>query len=288
MIKCIVCDLDGTLLNKDHVLGEFNASVIRQVQAAGLEFMIATGRSWDSVEPLLAPYGVTCRCLLLNGAIVQDRSGKIIKEIPLDEARIKHIIEILERFDVNIQLYTKDGVATPHPERIKDDFKKRIMKMEQKSEQEVEEMMSQNGFFNFQVVIDSWEAYFASNPVVYKMEAFSNDDEKMIQVRHELKDIPNIDISDSIGKNFELTDVRAQKGIVLASYIKELGYEMDEVAVFGDSMNDYLMMKNFPHSYAPKNACETILELSSKVIGYHYEDAVGKEILDILQVGNKS
>lgn len=283
MIKCIVCDLDGTLLNKDHVLGDFNANAIKQAQEAGLEFMVATGRGWDSVHSLLTQYGITCRCLLLNGAVVQDEHATILKETTLDEERVKAIIEILERYDVNIQLYTKAGTATPHPDRIMNDFKERIMMMEHKTAEEVESIMNQNSFCRFQVIIDSWENYFLSNPKIYKMEAFSNDDEKMSKVREALKAIKDIDISDSIGKNFELTDVHAQKGLILASYIKELGYELEEVAVFGDSMNDYMMMKNFPHSYAPKNACETILSVSSNIIGYHYEDAVGKEILHILE-----
>lgn len=283
MIKCFVCDLDGTLLNKQHTLGKFHAEVIQKVQSSGYRFMIATGRSWESVEPLLKPYGITCRCLLLNGAIVQDEQANVIAETPLDYERVKRIIAVIEKYDVNIQLYTKEGTATPHPERIKEDFKLRMMQMEQKSAEEVEAMMNENGFFNFHVLIEDWDSYFAKNPIIYKMEAFSNDDEKMGHVREELTEIEHIDISDSIGKNFELTDVHAQKGLILEKEIKALGYTKEEVAVFGDSMNDYLMMKQFPYSFALENASDAIKEVAGYQIGHHDDNAVGKEILRIMK-----
>lgn len=283
MIKCFVCDLDGTLLNRQHCLGKFNAEAIQKAQQEGYEFMIATGRSWESVAPLIQEYDIHCRCLLLNGAVVQDETANVILQTPLDYDRVKKIIKIIEKYDVNIQLYTKEGTATPHPDRIKKDFKLRLMEMEQKSEAEVEAMMKSNSFFEFHVLIDDWETYFASQPTIYKMEAFSNDDEKMAKVREALQDVADIDISDSIGKNFELTDVHAQKGLILAHVIKELGYTKEEIAVFGDSMNDYLMMKNFPYSFALENANETIKAVAGYQIGNHDEDAVGKTILAIME-----
>ena len=47
MIKVIASDMDGTLLNSEHVLSERTIAAIKKAQQAGIRFMIATGRSYE-------------------------------------------------------------------------------------------------------------------------------------------------------------------------------------------------------------------------------------------------
>lgn len=68
-------------------------------------------------------------------------------------------------------------------------------------------------------------------------------------------------VSDVISHLFYLicdeykNDVSAQKGPVLKKYIESLGYSMDEVMVFGDSLNDYSMLSmDFGATVAMENA----------------------------------
>ena len=46
MIKVIASDMDGTLLNNEHVLSERTVAAIKNAQEAGIRFIIATGRSF--------------------------------------------------------------------------------------------------------------------------------------------------------------------------------------------------------------------------------------------------
>ena len=54
MIKLIASDMDGTLLNDKMEVSDENAQAIRDAQAAGIEFMVATGRGVTEATPLLA------------------------------------------------------------------------------------------------------------------------------------------------------------------------------------------------------------------------------------------
>ena len=45
MIKCIAIDMDGTLVNSEQVVSKENAQAIKTAQKAGVEVVIATGRS---------------------------------------------------------------------------------------------------------------------------------------------------------------------------------------------------------------------------------------------------
>lgn len=43
MIKLIASDMDGTLLNKQMQISSENISAIKEAQAKGIEFLVATG-----------------------------------------------------------------------------------------------------------------------------------------------------------------------------------------------------------------------------------------------------
>lgn len=282
MIKCIVSDLDGTLLNQRHMLGERNAQAVKKAQEAGYTFMVATGRHWESVQPFLMKYGIKCRCILLNGALYQDALGNVIKEIPLELTRAKEVIEILEKHQINAHFYTKEGTAAAHPERLRRDFIERLKRDEHITKKEVEEILETSNFCKFDIHIENMEEYFANKPIIYKIEAFSNDEAAMRKVREELESFHDVMISDSIGHNFELTAQSAQKGYMLEEVIQELGFTKEEVIVFGDSMNDLSMMEMFPHSYAMENSCPLILQSAKHRIGKNSEDAVAQEIERLL------
>ena len=47
MIKLIVCDMDGTILNKDNTFDEQSYQKILEKSDQGVEFMFATGRGFD-------------------------------------------------------------------------------------------------------------------------------------------------------------------------------------------------------------------------------------------------
>ena len=49
MIKLIVSDLDGTLLNEKHRISDVSLTAIQAAREAGIDFMIATGRHQENV-----------------------------------------------------------------------------------------------------------------------------------------------------------------------------------------------------------------------------------------------
>lgn len=283
MIKLIVSDLDGTLLNKAHLVDEISANAIKYAQAEGYEFMVATGRHDGSVLPMFKEYGIECNYILLNGALYKDSHGNVIKEIPLDIKKASAIMHYLEEEGIRAHLYTKDGIAAMHPEDILTDFIEHL-KGENISDEEIAEILEKSNFGTMDITIDSLDDYFDKSPVVYKIEAFSKDEGLLQKIRTKLQKMEGIAISSSIGNNFELTDIRAQKGILLEELLPMLGYAKDEVLVFGDSLNDLTMMERFPYAVAMENACSEILEAASYTIGNYKDHAVAKAIYTVIEM----
>ena len=95
----------------------------------------------------------------------------------------------------------------------------------------------------------------------------------------------NIAVASSFANNLEITDVNAQKGPVLKAYIESLGYSMDEVMVFGDSMNDYSMLSmDFGATIAMDNADEKLKTVAKYVTKSNVEDGVAYTIDKLLEM----
>ena len=106
-IKLIATDLDGTLLRDDHLtLSPANREALTSAAKAGIEVVIATGRSLAAVAPQVLElpflhYFITC-----NGSITTDREGHILRAAPLPLDTTLEILEHLTTMgDFAVQLY---------------------------------------------------------------------------------------------------------------------------------------------------------------------------------------
>ena len=47
--KAVVSDLDGTLLNTNHVIGDFTIEILNKLEQKGVDIILATGRNHTDV-----------------------------------------------------------------------------------------------------------------------------------------------------------------------------------------------------------------------------------------------
>ena len=281
MIKLVACDLDGTLLNEQHALPKENAEAIQRLQGVGIQFMTATGRTYDSVVPLLEPYDIICEHLLVNGALLKDAQGKTVYEDPMQLHHVRKIVDILMGNDLCFNLYTKEGAVTPNIEKAQREFTEH-MKMNGMKEKEIRAMLEHDSFCQYDREVSDMSAYLKESPVIYKMETFGGDLTVARRVRKQLAQMDGLALSDSISENVEITKHTAQKGYTLKKYCEQKQIALDEVVVMGDSMNDYSMMKLFPNSIAVGNASSMIKEAASYVTKSNQELAVAHVIDHII------
>lgn len=78
--------------------------------------------------------------------------------------------------------------------------------------------------------------------------------------------------------------MRAQKGPVLKEYIESLGYTMEEVMVFGDSLNDFSMLEmDFGATVAMENADPEVKAVAKYVTKSNTEHGVAYVIEKLLE-----
>ena len=89
----------------------------------------------------------------------------------------------------------------------------------------------------------------------------------MKRIQSVLGENNKVAVASSFITNLEITDVHdAERTDVKSGILSRLGYTMDEVMVFGDSMNDYSMLSmDFKATVAMENAEPEIKEVAKYV-----------------------
>lgn len=96
-IRCIVSDLDGTLLMPDHSLSNEVVTAIRRYTEEGGLFTIATGRPLFTAQSIIDQIGIELPVILCNGAVLAT-SGEVIERKSLDTAVLADmLVEAHER-----------------------------------------------------------------------------------------------------------------------------------------------------------------------------------------------
>lgn len=286
MIKLIASDMDGTLLNDDHMISEGNLKAIRKAQEMGRHFTIVTGRDYGAVKSYLEECDLKCECILSNGAEYRDVNGNVIESVYMNKDSVKIVFDILNEAGLCIQLMTNHGSYVSNKESDKkaiiDRFKLFNPKMNEEEVAEfVEKFHEERGMKYIDDVYDILE----SNVEILKIVTFDNDEKLIANLKDKLKESTNdLAVASTFSNDIEISDIKAQKGLILAKTIKKMGIDKSEVIVLGDSFNDYSMFTEFENSYAMENAIPEIKEIAKYITDSNNNDGVAKAIYKSLEV----
>ena len=75
MIKLIVSDLDGTLLNSKQQISDRTLRAIKQIQRKGLRLLINTEQNYFDAKKILDAYDISCDIACFGGSCIFDASG---------------------------------------------------------------------------------------------------------------------------------------------------------------------------------------------------------------------
>jgi Cof subfamily protein (haloacid dehalogenase superfamily) len=111
MIRLIASDVDGTLIGHDAILPDARRDAVRELTAAGIPLIMATGKIWPSIRALweeleLAGPHVTC-----NGAAVVTADGTVHLLEPLEDAVADEVAGVLAADHVPYAVYLEDGTV---------------------------------------------------------------------------------------------------------------------------------------------------------------------------------
>lgn len=107
MIKLIVSDLDGTLLNDEKHIPQRNIEALQKALSKGIHVSIATGRNYFSAKRYIEELGLDVPVILQNGAFIyMPFENKILYESPLPSKIAKELIFYARKNNLDYILYT--------------------------------------------------------------------------------------------------------------------------------------------------------------------------------------
>lgn len=251
MIKCIVCDLDGTLIKEDDSIDE---QTLDYIHHQDVEFLIATGRDYNMVIDILDKNQLDCDLILNNGAEYRNRKGHRLLN-PMDNDTFIKVASLLHHQGYLQAVHTNNGKYAFYKQEEFWDKHLKLLK---------------TGFYKdrpipkktFTIKQDYCrDFHYVEMPIdivkqklqVLKIDARHLNREEVRGIYKQLEN-PLLDISSSYEENIEITASSSQKGKMLEKVIQEKKYSKEEVAVFGDGDNDVSMLESFPYSFAPSKA----------------------------------
>ena len=277
--------MDGTLLNSEHNISKENIEAIKKAQEKGLHFVIATGRDYGGVEFLLKESGIECECVLMNGAEYRDKDGNVIEKINIDKTKATAIVNMIQEGGMSAEIFTDNGIYSTQSEAdAMKGFAYRMQSFEKgMSFEEALEAVKTHRHFSGLKYIKDMDEFLNSSIEIRKIIAFYNDIDAIAKMKVKLETIEGLAVSSSFRDNIEVTDISAQKGIILGRVVDKYGISRDDVIVLGDSFNDYSMFKEFKNSYAMENAIPEIKEIASNITDTNDNAGVAKAIYSILE-----
>lgn len=283
-MKLIASDLDGTLLNENGEVSERNAQAIKQAIDQGLEFVVATGRSWEAASKPLKAAGITSPVICLNGAVVYDENHKQLHSITMDKAVCKEILSVCREADMYLEFFTNKGIYSVSKEYFLEVL---VDIMKSANPKLSEEEIREHAHLRFQMepveFIDNYDLLFEMQDLdIYKILGFSIDPAKLVNVREKLENQAGVIITSSGDINLEFNHPNAQKGIALENLAKSIGIEMKDVMAMGDNWNDASMLRAAGRGIAMGNASEEIKQLADGVTESNIEDGVAAAIESVL------
>lgn len=276
MIKLFACDLDGTLLNRDHESDDIILDAVDCVLHADKNFAIATGRHMHANQiERLGMHDRNIYTICMNGSLILDEHQKIMYHKGVNKDVLK---ELLKRFPtLGFECIGMDHtyLRTSKEEHIKA-FEKRSIWKKVLKRPAISEFMRD-------CIFDQSDEEILKHDIMKincRVEDAGLSDELMAFVEEHSDSIINAPFDEGV---FEITDKEANKGEAVARLAQHLGIQEHEVAVYGDGGNDLQMLARFSHSYATENASLAAKQAASTTIGHCNDHAVPMHIMGLLK-----
>ncbi|GAA0450037.1 Cof-type HAD-IIB family hydrolase [Alkalibacillus silvisoli] len=228
-------DIDGTLLDEAKNLPDSAKQAVQQLKANGHEVAIATGRAPFMYEGLRDELGIDTY-ISFNGQYVVVE-GEVIYKNPLDESALNKMVE--------------DANANHHPVVYMDhlDMKANVVEHDYITESISSLKIEQLPTFDPEY----------KNRELYQTLIFCKEGEEEV---YEQK-YHNFDFIRWHELSTDVIPAGGSKAEGIEKVIEKLGIPKDNVATFGDSLNDLEMLSQFPYGVAMGNGHDLAKEKAS-------------------------
>lgn len=258
-IKLIAIDMDGTLLNPQHVVTPGVKQAIQAARDKGIAIVLATGRPFIGVQRYLMELDLQQEgqyCITNNGALVQKaESGDCVAEVTLNFDDYLYVEKLARELGVHFQALTKSQLFTPNKDI---------------SEYTVHESFLTGIPLHYRAV-DEMDRTLTF-PKVMMIDPPEKLDEAIARIPQEAYD--RYTIMKSSPYYLEILSKTVNKGAGVKALADRLGLAREDVMAIGDQENDLAMLEFAGTGVAMENGIDAVKAVAQFVTKANSEDGV--------------
>lgn len=257
MIKLVAIDLDGTLLNQEHIVSELNKKAILKAKDKKIKIVLCSGRTIQNVLGFakeLEISGEEDYVVGYNGAgAVRVSNQEFIYNESLTGSDAKYIARICEEVDANYTVHTFSESMTPrqNPHSIHESALNGVpLFIKHPGELKDEAMVTKVLILDDPEKIDGYEAHIR--------ECLSMD-------YHVVRTMP-------IYLEVLKKGISKYSGIMAVADLHQI--KKEEIMAMGDALNDFEIIKEAGIGVAMENAHGSIIDVANFITRTNEENGV--------------
>ena len=275
MIRLLAIDIDGTLLDSRGRLPDEHRAALVDAAAAGVEVALVTGRSYHFTRPIADLLPIPLTLIVNNGALVKAKDGATIVRRTLERDVARSVLEATQAYEDSVALvfdrpderqivFERMDWSHPHRRGYYEKNKAFIARagapLADVLTEDPIQVMFNGGVQPMRSLVGALRAL----PIA---ERFS-----VATTEYELRDFSLIDVNGP----------HCSKGTTLADWVGMRGWTRDDVAAFGDNLNDVEMLDFAGTAFVMGNATDALKAGGYRVAGTHDDGGLAAAVRSCL------
>ncbi|MEO5931406.1 MAG: HAD hydrolase family protein [Candidatus Kapaibacterium sp.] len=265
--KLIACDLDGTLLNRDEIIGTATVLLIRKIESLGIPFILITRRHHQAVEPYAEQLRMSQPIISLDGGITRLlHSESTLATIEFDQEFALDIIdEVIQTTGAECSVITPDRFLFSRPDILLPSYylhwniETEVAADFDNVKGSILEIVVAGGYYPINTILNYVESKMGEGELKLRMyESHTHSDLWYLEVR----------------------SAQATKQIALERLLPRYGATMDQVIGIGDHYNDLEFCERSGYVVAVKNAVRELREMADFITSHASDDEGVNEFLE--------
>ncbi len=262
LIKLIASDMDGTLLDENSKVPPETYDLILELRDHGVYFAVSSGRRFDTLQEFFSPVVDKMDFVASNGTQVYVDGVMVDREV-FSHAAVKRLEHTVRLFGcLHLVLYDRTRSF------LYDDT--------DKYEREIDKDLP-----------NAERVYEVPGPNIniIKASIFCDNESYLMDMAYALgRELGSDFVFAPSGKKWiDPLPIGVNKATGIKQVMAARGINADEVMAFGDSMNDYEILRLVGNSRAMGNARYGIKQIAKQTIGTNVEHSVQKEMRAMLR-----
>ena len=245
MYKLVAIDLDGTLLNSSGEVSNKTKAAIKQAIDNGIEVVLASGRTIESIENFALELGANNYLISGNGSAVYDIKNKeIMYSNFLSKEQVLKIANICEENSIHYNVYTeKEIIAKTLNYNVLYYYKENLKKTEEKRTSinivpDMLEYIKKSDNDNYLKITICDENVIIFNSIIKKIKLLDKYD--VLDVEYMSKKKIKCGTEEVMVEYYytEITNEHVNKWTALRFLLQKLNIDKEKVIAIGDNFND--------------------------------------------------